>query len=229
MSRPLQVSQSRWQAWSFIALTWVQETRNQVSIAARSAERCYKKIQRHRKWKWRLRLRRVNFNPCRSHFLGTGFCEHFIHVFSCHLSFSFLCFSWLHGHLDKFCAQKRSLHITANFADGDQVNGFTAVWFLQAQGAQMQDLVTTVRQLTASSRVQPQTPQHQSLPSPVARAQAATTAITQVRDSSLRCNCYVISKCKITSLVTVTVFNKWQNFDFCQVNSTSLYGIDSYT
>ena len=88
------------------------------------------------------------------------------------------------------------------------LNGFTAVWFLQAQGAQMQDLATTVRQFTASSRVQPETPQHSSLPCPFTRAQAATAAITRVRDSSLRCNRYVISKCKITSLVTVAVFNK---------------------
>ena len=92
----------------FVALTWVQERRKQVSIAARHAGRCHRRIQQHGKWKWW--LRQVNLNPCWSHFLGTFFCVHFIHVFSCGVLLNFLSFSWFHRLLDMFCAQKKNDH-----------------------------------------------------------------------------------------------------------------------
>ena len=38
--------------------------------------------------------RRVaHLKSAQAHFLRTGFCEYFMHMFSCHLLFSFLCFS----------------------------------------------------------------------------------------------------------------------------------------
>ena len=92
----------------FVALTWVQERRKQASIAARHAGRCHRRIQQHGKWKWWLRL--VTLNPCWSHFLGTCYCEYFIHVFSCGVLLNFLSFSWFDKLLDTFCAQKKNDH-----------------------------------------------------------------------------------------------------------------------